>query len=142
MVLATLAFVSALGGCGAGGARHGGGVPGYVTESFTPQEQRVERGARLIVSDGCSSCHLQAAGDVAPSFLSFAGHRVALVDGRRVLVDERFLHEGLLHPSANEIRGYDPKPMLAAIARAHLARHPGDVAALAAFIEQVGPEAE
>jgi len=117
-------------------------VPGYVTEPFTPQEQRVERGARLIVTDGCSSCHLHAAAGVAPSFQSFAGHRVTLVDGRHVLVDERFLREGLLRPRAAEIRGYDPGPMLAALARLHLARHPEDVAALSAFIEQIGPEAE
>jgi hypothetical protein len=65
---------------------------------------------------------------------------VTLADGRSVLVDERFVREGLLDPRANELRGYDPAPMVVALARLHLASHPRQVAALAAFIEQVGPE--
>jgi hypothetical protein len=59
-----------------------------------------------------------------------------------VLVDERFVREGLLRPRANELAGYDPAPMLAALSRLHLDRQPRQVQALAAFIEQVGPEPE
>jgi hypothetical protein len=135
-----------LAGCGAGGSSHGAAsssstAPSYVTEPFTHQQQLVEQGARLAVADGCAACHLDAAGrGIAPSFASFAGHRVTLADGRRVLVDEHFIHLGLLHPGANEIRGYDPAPMLKAIGRLRLADDPGQVAALTAFIEQIGPE--
>jgi hypothetical protein len=135
-----------LAGCGANAASSAGGtgaasVPAYVTEPFTPEQRLIEQGARLIVADGCSACHLNAAArSGAPSFSSFAGHQVTLADGRSVLVDERFVREGLLDPRANELRGYDPAPMLAALARLHLASRPRQVAALAAFIEQVGPE--
>jgi hypothetical protein len=119
----------------------GGSPPSYVSEPFTREQRRIEQGARLVVADGCSACHLMSgARKLAPSFSSFAAHRVALADGRHVLVDERFLLDGLLHPAKDRIEGYDAAPMLAALAHLHLARHPQQVAALAAFIEQVGPE--
>jgi len=140
------AALPALCGCGTGDAsstRAGRGVPAYVTEPFTHEQQLIGQGARLVVADGCSACHLAAsARSIAPSFSSFAGHRVKLADGRSVLVDEAFVRAGLLHPHANELRGYDPAPMLSALARAHLGASPGQVAALAAFIEQIGPEPE
>jgi hypothetical protein len=139
-------LLALLAGCGANGASSTGGagtasVPAYVTEPFTPEQRLIEQGAPLIVADGCSACHLNGAARAgAPSFSSFAGHRVTLADGRSVLVDERFVREGLLNPRANELRGYDPAPMLAVLARLKLVSHPRQVAALAAFIEQVGPE--
>jgi hypothetical protein len=138
----------ALSGCGASGApsTHGtlsATVPSYVTEPFTHEQQLIEQGARLVVADGCAACHLSAKGkSIAPSFSSFAGHRVRLADGRSVLVDERFMREGLLEPRTSELAGYDAAPMLAALARLHLGAQPQQVAALAAFIEQVGPEPE
>jgi hypothetical protein len=145
-IVATLAC--SLCGCGAGAAPSATGtrsdpVPAYVTEPFTHEQRLVEQGAPLIVADGCAACHLLASTrKLAPSFSSFAGHRVRLADGRSVLVDERFVREGLLHPRANELAGYDPAPMLAALSRLHLDRQPRQVQALAAFIEQVGPEPE
>jgi hypothetical protein len=140
------ALLLALTGCSAGSAsagRSSSSVPSYVTEPFTHEQQLVAQGAPLIVGDGCASCHLNAtAKGIAPSFSSFAGHRVTLTDGRHVLVDEQFVREGLLHPQANALKGYDAAPMLAALERLHLASHQQQVAALAAFIEQVGPEPE
>lgn len=144
--LLAAAIFALLAGCGAGrssssDAVTGGSPPSYVTEPFTHQQERIEQGARLVVADGCSACHLiGATKKLAPDFSSFAGHRVVLADGRHVLVDERFVREGLLHPGKNRLEGYAAAPMLAALTRLHLAQHPQQVAALAAFIEQVGPE--
>jgi hypothetical protein len=138
----------ALSGCGSAGSSsgassHAPSVPSYVTEPFSHEEQLVAQGASLVVADGCAACHLSAKGKpIAPSFASLAGHRVTLTDGRTVLVDERFLHEALLDPRRTLIKGYDPAPMLAALARLRLHSEPGQVDALAAFIEQVGPESE
>jgi hypothetical protein len=142
------ALLLALCSCGAAGTASGGqpptaSVPTYVVEPFSHEQQLVEQGARLVVSDGCAACHLSAQGKaIAPSFASFAGRRVALADGRTALVEERFLREGLLDPRRIVIRGYAAAPMLAAVQRLHLDSHPRQVAALAAFIEQVGPEPE
>jgi hypothetical protein len=74
--------------------------------------------------------------------MTFAGHEVALADGRHVLVDERFISEALRNPEESPIRGYDPAPMIAAVRRLQLGRQPQQVAELAAFIEQIGPEPE
>jgi hypothetical protein len=142
-----------LSGCGASATSAGeasrspssqtSSVPAYVTEPFSQEQQLIEQGARLVIADGCAACHLSAKGKaIAPSFASFAGHHVKLADGRTVVVDERFLREGLLDPSADAIRGYDAAPMLAAVRRLELSSKPQQTAALAAFIEEVGPEAE
>jgi hypothetical protein len=143
VLFAIVAIGLGLTGCGTSEGSNGAAStePSYVKEPFTHQQLLVEQGARLAVSDGCTACHLDAAGrGIAPSFASFAGHLVLLADGHRVLVDEHFLREGLLHPDRAELEGYDPAPMLAALRRLHLAGHPGQVAALTAFIEQIGPE--
>ncbi len=112
-----------------------------VSEPFTHQQQLVEQGGHLVVAYGCAACHLAKANhDIGPSFANFAGHDVTLADGRRVLVDEHFLRQGLLHPERDPLAGYDPAPMIAALRRLHLNSQPQQVAALTAFIEQIGPE--
>jgi cytochrome c2 len=141
-----LASASLLAGCGTSGSSNGAGSstatePAYVTAPFTHEQLLVEQGARLAVADGCTACHLVGKSQsVGPDFAGFAGRAVTLADGRRVLVDERFLREGLEHPEQAELKGYAAAPMLAAVKRLHLAGEPGQVAALAAFIEQIGPE--
>lgn len=145
--LAGLALAGcALAGCGsgaAGSASQGSSasVPAYVAEPFSHEQHLVAAGARLIVSDGCSACHLEgASAGLGPNFDSFAGHEVTLANGRRALVDEDFLRASLVDPAAYSLRGYHAAAMLRALARLHLAAHPHEVAALAAFIEQIGPE--
>jgi hypothetical protein len=145
LLLASAIFI-ALSGCGA--SKDTSAIdsptppePQHAPEPFTRHQQLVEQGASLIVSDGCSACHLdKTTHDLGPSFTSFAGHDVTLADGRHVLVDEHFVREALLHPTKNPIAGYDPALMLSAIEHLHLSSRPGQVAALAVFIEQMGPE--
>jgi len=137
----------ALAGCGSGGGASApstaSSIPPFASEPYTHQQELIVQGASLVVTDGCSVCHLVAGTRHAgPSFDSFAGHHVALADGRSALVDERFLRETLLHPSAQPLAGYDPAPMIAAVKRLRLDAHPAQVAALVAFIEQIGPESE
>jgi mono/diheme cytochrome c family protein len=142
----------ALAGCGGAGGPAGGTSgtsaddgstrPAYVAAPFTHQQRLVEQGARLFVSDGCSACHAVDARHPrsGPSFAVLAGNTVTLRDGRRTLVDEAFLHAALTQPARAEVRGYVPAPMLAAVRRLGLEHNPSAVAALAAFIEQIGPE--
>jgi hypothetical protein len=141
-----VALLMSLAGCGTSGNPSGQGsssstAPAYVSEPFTAQQRLIEQGAHLVVSDGCSACHLMAtARSTAPSFASFAGHRFTLTNGRRVIVNEQFVREALLHPNTSPIKGFDPAPMRQATKRLDLGAHPQQVAALAAFIEQIGPE--
>jgi hypothetical protein len=147
VLLSAAALLSALLGCGAGssGGSSSSGTatqPSYVLAPFTHQQQLVQRGARLYVADGCSACHSIGSrrGGLGPSFAVLAGNRVTLADGHSVLVDERFLRAALTDPASAEVRGYAPGPMLAAVRRLRLRSDPAAVAALAAFIEQIGPE--
>ncbi len=113
------------------------------TPQYTPEQRLVALGAPLIVADGCAACHLPGAkGQRAPSFLEFAGHTLVLANGRRAVISEGFLRAGLLHPARNAIRGYNPVAMNEVVERLNLAHHPRQLAALIAFIEQVGPETE
>ena len=135
-----------LSGCG-GAAERGESTANSVGEAasaaahFTHQQELVEQGGRLFVSDGCTGCHsLDRSSRLGPSFGHLAGSRVTLADGRRALVDERFLKAALTDPGANSVVGYSPAPMIAALERVKLSEHPQDVSALAAFIEQIGPE--
>jgi hypothetical protein len=141
--LAAAAILLSLAGCGTSTKTSGqvSSAPAYASEPFTPQQQLIQQGARLVVADGCAACHLEArTAKLAPSFASFAGHRMTLTNGRRVLVDERFVSEALLHPGKTAIEGYDAASMLSATEHLDLPKHPQQVAALAAFIEQIGPE--
>ena len=115
--------------------------PQYAVGELTRNEQLVNEGAKLALADGCAACHLQGAKrSPGPNFDSFAGHEVTLAGGRRTLVDERFLRQALLHPKENTIAGYEPAPMIRALAPLDLAGHPHEVEALTAFMEQIGPE--
>jgi hypothetical protein len=146
-VLLASVTVASLSGCGAS-ATQTTQAPSLTSpeaqsagEPFTPQQRRIQEGARLIVADGCASCHLMRTGRaIGPSLASFAGHDVTLASGHRALVDERFLREALRDPRKDPIRGYDPTPMVKAVERLHLSSRPRQTAALAAFIEQIGPE--
>jgi hypothetical protein len=110
---------------------------------YTREQKLVEHGALLIVADGCSACHLPGRTTrEAPSFLEFAGHQVDLASGRHVVINEDFLRAALLHPARDPIRGYNPLAMNEAAERLDFAHHPQQLAALIAFIEQVGPETE
>jgi mono/diheme cytochrome c family protein len=140
------AAVALLCGCGSGAHNESASTtstkpPSYVTAPFTGQEQLVQQGARLFVADGCSACHSIAGHTgLGPSFGRFAGDQVELADGRRALVNEAFLRQALLEPRSVALRGYPLAPMVAAVTRFHFARRHADVTALAAFIEQIGPE--
>jgi hypothetical protein len=141
--IAAMLFASGCGGNAqsVGASSRSVAVPAYASEPFTREQRLIEQGGRLIVTDGCSACHLVSRPrGVGPSFLGFAGRRVKLAKGGRVLVDEAFIRRALMHPGKFEIAGYDPTLMRHALARLRLSEQPGDVAALAAFIEQVGPE--
>jgi len=148
VVLMIALCATALASCG--GTRAAGrnpttseSVPAYVTAPETRQQHLVAEGARLAVADGCAACHLSSSSSrLGPNFYGFAGHRVTLTNGAVVVVDEAFIRRALTHPGAYAISGYDPRAMPAALRRlgVELPAHPRDVAALAAFVEQVGPE--
>jgi len=142
------AFALAAAGCGGNaGTTAGatgaaaGGAPPPVSSPLTPHEQLIAAGGNLAISDGCSTCHMAArSGRLGPSFYDFAGHAVQLANGRTVLVDEAFVKRELEHPEGEPMSGYNPRLMWNTMRRLHVHLNRHAIDALAAFVEQIGPE--
>ncbi len=68
-----------------------------------------EYGARLYKKSLCVTCHsLDGKPGVAPSFKGIFGKHEALADGSTVLVDEAYIKESILTPTAKVVRGFQP----------------------------------
>lgn len=68
-------------------------------------------GAILYKQKGCSVCHSIDGSDKAgggPSFKGYFGKQQAMTDGSSILVDENYLRESILQPTAKIRQGYPP----------------------------------
>ena len=67
-----------------------------------------ERGQEIAQSFGCTGCH-STTGEVivGPSWLDLFGKTATLNDGTEVLVDEAYIQESILDPSAKVVQGFD-----------------------------------
>lgn len=68
-----------------------------------------EYGAKLYASSMCKTCHsLDGTPGTAPSFKGIFGKKETLADGSTVLVDEAYIKESILTPSAKVVKGFQP----------------------------------
>ncbi|MEC9073438.1 MAG: hypothetical protein VX938_13690, partial [Myxococcota bacterium] len=66
-------------------------------------------GERLFNRLGCSACHaMDGSRGVGPPLDGLMGREESLVDGSTVVVDEAYIREAILRPSAQVVRGYAP----------------------------------
>ena len=65
-------------------------------------------GERLFAQYACNTCHKPAAGGRGPSLRGIYGTEVALADGGKAMVDDAYLRESILMPSARMVQGYEP----------------------------------
>lgn len=67
-----------------------------------------ERGQEIASSFGCAGCHTTT-GEVTqgPSWLDLFGSTVTLSDGTEVLVDEAYVQDSILNPSARLVQGFE-----------------------------------
>jgi cytochrome c oxidase subunit 2 len=77
----------------------GGGVAG------TPPAQV---GEKLFGEYGCATCHKHEGGGIGPSLAGIFGGQVPLADGRTVVVDDNYLRESVMVPTAKIVRGFQP----------------------------------
>ena len=69
----------------------------------------VEQGEQLARDQGCIACHsLDGAPSVGPTWKGLVGKSETLIDGSSVLVDEAYLKESIVNPSAKLVKGYAP----------------------------------
>lgn len=66
-------------------------------------------GQLLYEKSLCKTCHsLDGTPGTAPSFRGVFGKRETLADGSAVLVDEAYVRESILQPSAKVVKGFQP----------------------------------
>ncbi|PMZ87065.1 MULTISPECIES: cytochrome c oxidase subunit II [unclassified Pseudomonas] len=100
-------------------------------EASSPGEDLVAQGQRLAGSLGCLACHsVDGNKGVGPSWQGLYGKTQTLADDTSVKVDEGYIKESVLHPSAKIVKGY------AAVMPA-LAPSDEELNALIAFIKSI-----
>lgn len=78
------------------------------TETSTSGMSLAQNGERLFASMGCNACHSGAANARGPNLAGVYGTRLQLADGSSQLVNEGYLRDAILNPSAHVTAGYAP----------------------------------
>jgi cytochrome c oxidase subunit 2 len=71
-------------------------------------EAPARSGKDLFVAKACDTCHRPDSELQAPSLHGLFGHQVTLADGSVATVDESYLRESILDPTAKMVPGYQP----------------------------------
>ena len=109
--------------CGTGHDRMAANLRVVDAASYHPEQAAISTaqvptgpGYKLLDTKECMSCHsLTAEADLAPSFKGIYGRAEKMKDGSIITVDDAYLRESILHPSAKIVDGYDdlmPEPTL------------------------------
>jgi cytochrome c oxidase subunit 2 len=67
-----------------------------------------QSGQELFTQQGCSACHVEGAGHIAPSLDGLFGETVSLETGESVIADDDYLRESILSPREKIVAGYEP----------------------------------
>lgn len=65
-------------------------------------------GEALFAQYACDTCHKAEPGGRGPVLHGILGTEVALSDGTKVLVDDAYIRESILNPTAKLVQGYEP----------------------------------
>ena len=68
----------------------------------------VASGEELFRVKACSTCHRQDSATLAPILAGAFGEEVELADGSVQIVDENYLRESIINPTAKVVKGYQP----------------------------------
>lgn len=100
----------------------------------------VERGHELAEINGCTGCHsLDGSENTGPTWLGIYGREEALADGSTVVVNDEYLRESILDPTAKIVAGFETVAMPANFG-AVLSDE--DIDALLAYIASLGEDEE
>ena len=101
--------------CGTNHAQMIGEVTAMYPEDFqrwlqesTSGQSLAQNGERLFASLGCNSCHTGVAGARGPNLAGVYGTRVRLTNGTEPPVNDAYLREAILNPSAEIVAGFAP----------------------------------
>lgn len=80
-----------------------------VAAVAAPQPAGPERGKQLYQQLACITCHTtDGSRGLAPSFKGLYGSTATLADGSTVKVDDAYLQESILNPTAKIVQGFAP----------------------------------
>jgi cytochrome c oxidase subunit II len=65
-------------------------------------------GSKAFGELGCATCHIDSAQGRGPSLWGVFGAQVTLATGEKVTVDEAYIRESILNPTAKLVAGYPP----------------------------------
>ena len=65
-------------------------------------------GAKVFTDLGCSTCHVDGAQGRGPSLKGAFGEPVTLATGEKITVDEAYVRESILTPTAKMVAGFPP----------------------------------
>lgn len=96
-------------------------VPQVRFESWVKAEQEKAlaaaetpeaRGQTLVAQNGCAGCHtVDGSPLVGPTWLGLYGSQAHLTDGSTVTVDDAYIKESILNPSAKIVAGFEATQM-------------------------------
>jgi len=86
----------------------GGKVPAKPEEGGgKPAGGLVAEGEALFASQGCGGCHGEQDTPVAPTLHGIYGSDITLADGGTVTVDDDYLHNSIINPPDQIVKGYN-----------------------------------
>ncbi|MBF8304062.1 MAG: cytochrome c oxidase, subunit [Dehalococcoidia bacterium] len=67
-------------------------------------------GEKVFNAQGCNACHVAkgSGGQVGPKLDGIWGSKIKLTNGQEVAVDESYVRESIVSPSAKVVAGYQP----------------------------------
>ncbi|GAB3028834.1 cytochrome c oxidase subunit II [Bowmanella dokdonensis] len=77
-------------------------------EKSLPLSVQAKEGQQLAQSKGCLACHGFTDSQVGPGWQNLYGATRTMADGEQVKVDDSYLSQSILQPSARVVQGYAP----------------------------------
>jgi cytochrome c oxidase subunit 2 len=77
--------------------------------NFLETMSPVDAGRKLFQVRGCTQCHsMDGSAKTGPTLLGVFGKVEQMADGSSVTVDENYIRESILEPTARVVAGFDP----------------------------------
>jgi cytochrome c oxidase subunit 2 len=85
------------------------GAESSASEASGPGDDLAAQGQRLAQSLGCLACHsVDGSKGIGPTWQGLYGKTETLADDTKIKVDEGYIKESVLNPSAKIVKGYAP----------------------------------
>ena len=85
------------------------GYRSWLEQMSADVEPTAAAGEKLFQTKACFTCHTtDGTAKIGPTFKGIFGHAVSLADGATVTVDEEYIRESILNPTAKVVQGFQP----------------------------------